>query len=235
MENLVYLTSHELKSPLRAFRFLAESVREELGDKLEADARSDFDELMMRADRMNAIVDGLLSYSRVGRFEEKRSKVNLSELLAQIKKNVDLPTTFQLVAPRNLPTIETAKEALLQVLRVIIQNAYVHHDKDTGTIQVDVMQANQKTEIIISDDGPGINEGEIDKLFEFFHPDRPKAEQGGVGLGLALAKKLVETQGGKIEVSPAKGRGTTFKVTWPDASTGNARPDQLEVEIPQKS
>jgi signal transduction histidine kinase len=121
------------------------------------------------------------------------------------------------IAAASLPTLVTPRPALEQVLRNLVENAVKHHDRTAGTIEVSAADRGTEVEFAVADDGPGIPEGSREKVFQMFHriqqDDRP-----GAGIGLALAKRIVELHGGRIWIEPRAGRGTTVRFTWPRAA-----------------
>jgi hypothetical protein len=134
---------------------------------------------------------------------------------------------FSLVLTGTFPEIETAAVPLRHVLMNIIGNAIKHHD-GKGVIRVLVHCSEHRVEFSITDDGPGIPPDLIDRAFEPFQTLKSRDDVEGSGLGLSLARRLVESAGGQLTaLSPVEaGRGTQMRFTWPlvwEASTGEAR------------
>ena len=219
LSNLVYLTSHELKSPLRAFRFLTEVIREneEEGNLEENGGR--FKEMHTRINRLEAIVDDLLYYSRLKRNQEQTESIELHELISNIQEKLAPSDGFEIIANiEDLEKIETNRDSLEWVLLNLVQNAITHHDKQAGTINIDVKTQGESTYFVVRDDGPGMTKKHQQMVFDLFHPERPRAEKGGVGLGLFMAKKSVEFRGGQLTLKSPKRRGVTVEFDWPHAS-----------------
>lgn len=214
LERFAYVASHDLKAPLRAIENLSTWVEEDLGDKLEGPSREHMDLLRGRVGRMEALLDGLLAYSRAGRLRAKPEPVDVAELLRNISDLLGPPEGFAIDVRGDLPRFETARAPLQQVLLNLITNAIKHHDRPNGRVEVAVGDKDPFYEFRVADDGPGIPPEFFGKVFEMFQTLKSRDEVEGSGMGLAIVKKVVEGCGGRVAVESA-GRGTTFRFTWP--------------------
>lgn len=228
LDQFAYVISHDLKAPLRAVAALSEWIEEDVGEDLDDDAREDLRLLRRRVRRMNAMVDALFDYARVGRDEEAAEDVDLGELLEEIVEAVDPPEGFEVAADGALPTIRAQRVRLQQVLQNLVHNAVMHHDGRRGTVQVRALGAGREgfVRIEVADDGPGIAKEHHDRIFEIFQTVAPKDEAEGTGVGLALVKKVVEAEGGEVTVESAPGEGSTFAFTWPRTPAEAAADDR---------
>ena len=120
----------------------------------------------------------------------------------------------------DMPTLDTAKTPLEQVIRNLIHNAVKHHDRTDGLVSVSCRSDDRFIEFAIADDGPGIEPRYHEQIFKLFATLRPRDEVEGSGMGLAIVKKLIERYGGTIRVDSEPGRGTTFRFTWPKNMNG---------------
>jgi two-component system sensor kinase FixL len=214
LEQFAYVASHDLKAPLRGVMNLADWIVEELGT-VSPKAQEYIALLQSRIRRMNALIDGILQYSRVGRmYMEKESidprQVVLSswELLA--KKD------FVLKLPDSMPEIMANPIVAGQVFSNLLSNAIKHHtnDPNKGVIEVGVKDAGPVWEFFVKDDGPGIHPNFRNKIFGMFQTALPKNDNENTGVGLALCKKIVQQNGGQIRFESEFGHGTTFYFTW---------------------
>lgn len=115
-----------------------------------------------------------------------------------------------------LVKVQSARAPLKQILMNVIGNAIKHHDKEAGTVTVDVSQTESMVQFSIADDGPGIPPDFHDRVFEMFQTLKPRDELEGSGMGLAVVKKVVESAGGSIEIHSLEDvRGTRFVIEWP--------------------
>jgi signal transduction histidine kinase len=119
----------------------------------------------------------------------------------------------------DLPEIRTLRAPLRQVLLNLITNAVKHHDRPDGTITVSAADAGELVEFTVSDDGPGIPGEFQERVFGMFQTLKPRDEVEGSGMGLAIIRKVVELQGGRISLE-SEGRGCTFRFTWPRTPAG---------------
>ena len=102
----------------------------------------------------------------------------------------------------------------------LVGNAVKHHDRAEGVVRVDAEEAGREWRFSVSDDGPGIPPRFHDKVFVIFQTLEARDKVEGTGLGLALVKKIVESQGGRVTLESGVGRGATFRFTWPKAPPG---------------
>lgn len=114
-----------------------------------------------------------------------------------------------------MPTVVCQRVELSQVFSNLIGNAIKHHHRPDGTIRVAWNNDGQAFRFAVSDDGPGIALQYYEKIFVIFQTLAPRDKVEGSGLGLALVKKIVERQGGRIWVESVVGQGTQFFFTWP--------------------
>jgi PAS domain S-box-containing protein len=215
LDNFAYVSSHDLKSPLRGIDQLATWIAEDLKDTLNEDTRDHLRLMRSRIKRMETLLDDLLAYSRVGRSTDETVTVDTCEL---VKDVFDLTATnklIQLQVMEGLPTLMTRKVPLELIFRNLISNAIKHHDKQSGTITVSARSLKGETEFYVEDDGPGIPHEHQQRVFAMFQTLRPRDEVEGSGIGLALVKKAVESEGGVISLESDGESGCIFRFTWP--------------------
>ncbi len=214
LEQFAYVAAHDLKAPLRAIANLARWLKEDLRDRLTPETGEQLDLLRDRVARMNALVEGLLAYSRIGRTPASVEKVDSGQLLADTIDSVAPPAGFTVKVAPGMPTLYTDRIQLGQVFANLISNAINHHDRDHGQIRVSGNDLGERCAFEVADDGPGIAPEYHDKVFKMFQTLRVKDFGGDTGIGLALVKKLVEEHGGEISLDSGPGRGCRFSFTW---------------------
>ncbi len=214
LDQFAYVVSHDLKAPLRAIANLSVWIQEDLEDQIPAENQQQLQLLRNRAFRMEALINGLLEYSRVGRTEVAIDSVNLNNLLCEILDSLDPPPTFSITLQPNLPTFPTKRLLLSQVFSNLISNAIKHRDRPDGKIQISAQDNGTYYEFAIADDGPGIEERYHNKIFAIFQTLKARDDQENTGIGLSIVKKIVEAEGGKITLESSPGIGTTFRFTW---------------------
>jgi PAS domain S-box-containing protein len=211
LDRFTYTISHDLKAPLRAVKNLSEWIEEDLSESVPIESRRQLELLRTRVRNMEASIDGLLQYSRISRMEVSVERVDVVESIAKILNLLSPPANFAIVIVKNL-TFQTKRWFLEQVFYQLIDNAIKHHDRADGNIQISGQTLADGYEFTVTDDGPGIPPDRYEFVFGIFNTlgDR----QDNIGIGLPIVKKIVESQGGGIELAAAVGRGTSCRFTW---------------------
>ncbi len=218
LDRFAYVVSHDLKAPLRAIANLSEWIEEDLDPVLNEENLRYMNLLRNRVYRLNDMIEGLLAYSRVGRRHIPEEIVNVSALIEEIIDSLSPPPQFEIVSTTEMPTLITKKILLLQVLSNLIDNAIKHNCAQKGRIEIGVVDRDNFYHFSVSDNGEGIDPQFHEKIFGMFQVLIPRDKQENTGIGLALVKKIVETEGGEIQVASQRGKGATFTFTWPKRS-----------------
>lgn len=216
LDRFVYVVSHDLKAPLRAITNLSTWLADDLYNQLTEDNLNYIQLLQQRVQRMEDLIDGLLVYSRVGRSEINSQKVDVGELLEEILDSLDPPAAFNIVKPDNAPTIYAKRLLLSQVLSNLISNAIKHHNRPNGQIEILAINCGDHYEFTVRDDGPGIAPENYQRVFEIFQTLKASENRENTGIGLAIVKKILEAEGGRIWLESELGKGTSFYFTWPN-------------------
>jgi PAS domain S-box-containing protein len=215
LDSFVYVVSHDLKAPLRAVANLSEWIEEDLAGSLTTTIQEQMTLLRSRICRMEATIDGLLDYARVGRTENTHQLTIVAQLLAEIVDSLAPPPKFTIAIAQNMPTLHTSQVLLAQVFTNLIGNGIKHHNRADGSLHIGIVERGNFYEFTIADDGPGIAPDQHDRVFEIFQAVNPQNRSDSTGIGLAIVKKIIEAEGGKIRLESQLGQGTTFYFTWP--------------------
>ncbi|MBW4459767.1 MAG: PAS domain S-box protein [Nodosilinea sp. WJT8-NPBG4] len=234
LDQFAYVASHDLKAPLRAISNLADWIGEDLEGQIPAENRRQLELLRSRVQRMEGLINGLLEYSRVGRRQRSMVAVNLNQLLDNVIDSLDPPEQFKVEVPTDLPTLYSHKTALGQVFANLINNAIKHHhcageacpEGNRGTVRITWQDQGQWLEFAIADDGPGIAPQYHDKIFTIFQTLKARDDFESTGVGLAVVKKIVEAENGRVWLTSAVGEGTTFYFTWPFIKTPSTQDNE---------
>ena len=218
LEQFAYVTSHDLKAPLRAVSNLAQWIEEDLDDKLDDASREQLALLRDRVRRMSDLIEGLLEYSRVGRTTDSENLVDTRELIDEIIDSLSPPKRFRIVIKGEMPTFYVDRLQLGQVFSNLISNGLKHHGGDKGKIRVTGEGYGDVYQFSVCDDGKGIAPEYHAKVFMMFQTLEASDFESSTGIGLALVKKIVEEHGGTIRLESALGEGTCFYFTWPKKS-----------------
>jgi PAS domain S-box-containing protein len=216
LEDFAYIASHDLKTPLSGINSTALCLEEDLHDSLSDESRKLLGLMRNRINRMETLLDDLLTYSRVGRTDTAVSETKLTDIFDRIIEVLHPPAHIQVRVEDGLPVIVTASAQLEQVLRNLIDNAVKYHDKQSGEVVLSGKRVGDFVEFVVRDDGPGILPQFHDKIFQLFQTLKRRDELKGTGMGLAIVKRLVEQQNSCITVhSDGNGTGTEFRFKWP--------------------
>jgi signal transduction histidine kinase len=215
LDQFAYVTSHDLKAPLRGISNLSQWIEEDLGDRITPEAHEQLNLLRGRVQRMEDLINGLLEYAHVGRTKTRLERVDVAALLADVIDWVGPPPEIRIDVEPGMPVFKTDRLRLQQVLTNLVENAVKHHGKPTGKISVRCETQDPFFRFSVSDDGPGIDLKYQDRIFGMFQTLLPRDRLEGTGIGLSLVKKVVESKGGKVAVNSAAGQGATFSFTWP--------------------
>jgi len=219
LDQFAYVTSHDLKAPLRAIANLSQWIEEDLSEQLTEDTQHQMNLLRGRVHRMEALINGLLEYSRVGRLHTATVKVSVAQVLDEVIDSLSPPQTFTIEVGANLPELVTERLPLEQVFSNLIGNAIKHHPQMDGKVQISVREQDEFYEFAVADNGSGIDPQYHEKVFGIFQTLEARDKSENTGIGLAIVKKIVESQGGSIWIESQLGQGATFRFTWPKKST----------------
>ncbi|MET0065624.1 MAG: ATP-binding protein [Candidatus Thiodiazotropha sp.] len=215
LEQFAYVTSHDLKAPLRAVSNLAEWIEEDLADRIDNHSREQLALLRDRVRRMHELIEGLLEYSRVGKTGDSETRVDCRELIEEIVDSLSPPPGFTVELGARMPVLQADRLQLGQVFSNLIGNALKYHGGTTGHILVSAETLDEHYEFSVSDDGQGIDPKYHDKVFMMFQTLESRDYGNSTGIGLALVKKIVVEHGGVIRLKSDKGEGACFTFTWP--------------------
>ncbi len=212
-----YVVSHDLKAPLRAITQLAHWLSQDYGEKLDQEGANMLELLVTRSRRLHHLIEGILTYSRVGRDQESIRPVNLETLMEQIIHDLAPPSHISVTLENPLPTIRANPTRMRQVFQNLLSNAVKFMDKPQGNITIGCASEPRDNQYLFSirDNGPGIEPRYHDKIFNIFQTLQPRDQMENTGIGLTLVKKIVESYGGSIRLESEPGQGCTFYFTLP--------------------
>ena len=209
--------SHELKTPLGGMAALSDSMIGETDQEVIARLA---ERVASEAQRMSAVIDDLLDLSRIEsradvRFEDVDMSAIVNEAVSLQRINADGAGIHLDVETQRLDPIRVDRTQMLSAVSNLVENAIKYSDRG-DTVQIRLSNGNS-VKIEVSDEGIGIAQGDLERIFErFYRVDRARSRAtGGTGLGLAIAKHAVENNGGSIAVRSTEGQGSTFTITLP--------------------
>ncbi|MDT3705354.1 MAG: PAS domain S-box protein [Thiobacillus sp.] len=217
LKNFAYVVSHDLKAPLRGIGSLSDWLLSDYADKIDDQGREYLTLMKNRVSRMDALIDGILEYSRVGRINETRVAVDLNGLVAEVIQLLAPPAEVTVTIEGPLPTVVGERTRLQQVFQNLISNAIKHRDKPEGRIRIACADAGSAWQLSIADNGPGIEARHHERIFQLFQVLTPRDQKESTGVGLALVKKIIELYGGRVWLESQPDAGSTFFFTLPKA------------------
>jgi two-component system sensor kinase FixL len=221
LKNFAYVVSHDLKAPLRAIGSLADWISADQAEKLDEEGKEHLRLLIQRARRMDALIDGILQYSRVGRVRETLVNVDVNEIVKEVLAMLAPPSNIRVEVTPDLPVVHAERTRILQLFQNLLSNAIKYLDKPEGLIRIGCVRHDQEWEFSVSDNGPGIEPRHFKRIFQLFQTLVPKDRVESTGVGLALVKKIVELYGGRVWIESQVGVGSTFYFTLPRSGTNS--------------
>jgi signal transduction histidine kinase len=215
LDHFAYVTSHDLKAPLRAISTLSAWIEEDLKDKVSGETAEQLELMRGRVKRMEQLIDGILEYSRVDRMDSDLEEVNSGALIGEVVEMLGLPESVKVEVLGEMPTFVTKRVRLQQVLANLVSNAVKYNGQKEPRVRISVRPTGHFYEFSVSDNGPGIAPAYHEKIFMIFQTLHSRDEVESTGVGLALVKKIVEGEGGTVSLESAEGMGCTFRFTWP--------------------
>lgn len=215
LEDFAAIISHDLLSPLRTIRQLADEARADISRVGGAEASARLDAIADQSRRMSRMLRELLDYASVGRKDEVVAEVDTRRLIEDITRSIPRPAGIELHIAGDWPRLDVAGAALDLALRNLVANAIRHHDGPPGLVTVTATATEGSISFTIADDGPGIDPRHHAAILL---PFRTLAgPTGGSGMGLAFVKRAAEAMSARLEVrsDPAERRGATFVLTVP--------------------
>jgi signal transduction histidine kinase len=213
--------AHDLRSPLTVIQGFANVMRSD--PNLTPDQAELLDYMVGEADHMTEILGDLLDVAAIeaGAIELQVAEQSIGELLddrARAHRILASPKGQTLSAdiPEDLPTVSFDRRRIGQVLDNLLSNG-VKYTQPGGTLRMRARSSAKWVTVEVMDNGQGIPAAELPKVFEEFAKTsaRPTAGESSTGLGLAIARRLIEAHGGTISVTSTEGEGTTFRFTLP--------------------
>jgi len=220
LKDFASIVSHDLKAPLRGIKSLATWILDDSSDKLNEQAKEQMNLLLERVERMYNLIDGILQYSRAGRTEDKIVQVNLNDFVPEAIDMLVPPKNISITIENKMPVIECAETHVMQLFQNLLSNAIKYMDKPQGRIKIGCVEEDGFWKFSIADNGPGIEKKHFENIFKMFRALSVSEEFEGTGVGLTIAKKIVELYGGKIWVESTIGEGSTFFFTLPKQEMG---------------
>ncbi len=215
LEQFAYVASHDLQEPLRMVASYTQMLARRYQGKLDADADEFIEYAVDGARRMQALINDLLAYSRVGTrrraFEPTDTGAVVDQVIADL--NVAIGEEGATVTRGPLPLVMGDPVQLGQLFQNLISNAIKFRGERPPEVRITAERDDDTWRFAVADNGIGIDADYADRIFVIFQRLHTRSEYPGTGIGLAICKKIVERHGGRIWVDGRPGKGTTFHLT----------------------
>lgn len=215
LDQFAYVASHDLKAPLRGIANLSQWIEEDLGENVPPDVSEKMALVRGRVQRLEALIDGILQYSRAGRVRSVIEQVDVELLVKDVVELLAPPPEITVTVEPGMPTIRTERTPLQQIFMNLINNAIKYNRHPGAVITVSSRDVGNMYAFSVTDNGPGIEPEYHDRIFGIFQTLESRDRVEGTGIGLSVVKKTVELHGGSITVRSALGEGATFTFEWP--------------------
>jgi len=217
LARFAFVCSHDLQEPLRMVRSFSEKLQEHIADDLENDEKGKkyFNFVIDGAARAQTLITDILAYSSISSDTQILEAVNVEDIITVIRSNVFDFNEDKIgeITYDSLPTLQGNKTQILQLFQNLINNGLKYQNKgNIPHVHISVEDAGEHWTFIIKDNGIGMEERHLKKIFDVFQRLHRRSQYAGTGVGLSICKKVAERHGGTIWVESEKGIGSTFYV-----------------------
>ncbi len=243
LEQFAYVASHDLQEPLRKIRAFGDRLEVKCKDLLDETAQECVARMQNAAERMQELIEGLLTLSRVTRRAADFAQIDLGEIVAEVVSDLEaqIERVHGQVEVGKLPTIQAEPLQIRMLLQNLIANALKFHRPDEPPlVKVEAHYvlpreqrhsrrslADEKCRITVEDNGIGFDQQYAERIFGIFQRLHPRDVYEGTGIGLAICRRIVEYHGGQISAQGTPGEGAVFEVLLPVAQ---AKKKRVEAE-----
>jgi signal transduction histidine kinase len=217
LEQFAYVASHDLQEPLRAVSSYAELLEMRYAENLDDRARKYIGHMVSGVERMQALINDLLTYSRIGTRGKEFVPTDINKVLDEALENLkeSIKENQAVVIRDALPTAEVDGPQIRQLFQNLIGNAVKFHGEARPEVRVSAEREGVAWRFSVKDNGIGIEEKYASRIFEIFQRLHGRTEYPGTGIGLSICRRIVERHGGRIWVESEPGTGSTFYFTVP--------------------
>jgi PAS domain S-box-containing protein len=217
LEQFAYVASHDLQEPLRTITGMVQLLQKRYQGNLDARADEYIGFTVEAATRMQALINGLLEFSRVDRQGKPIEEVNMKDVVQAATKSLSktIHEKNAIITCEDLPTVQVDSLQMARLFQNLIGNAIKFRSERQPKIHISATALEDKWHFSVRDNGIGIEPQYFERIFVIFQRLHTRTEYPGTGIGLSLCKKIVERHGGQIWVESESGAGTTFHFTIP--------------------
>jgi len=217
LEQFAYVASHDLQEPLRMVTSYLQLIEQRYETLLDADAKEFIRYAVDGSTRMKSLINDLLVYSRIQRNRAEYEPIEMEDVLHQALRNLQLviEDSKAIITHDPLPEVKANRVQMLQLMQNLIDNGLKFRLERTPEIHIGVKLEPPLWHFCVKDNGIGIEEEYLERIFIIFQRLHARNEYPGTGIGLAICKKIVDKHGGQIYAQSTLGQGTEFHFTIP--------------------
>jgi len=213
-EHFVYIVSHDLKAPVRGISNLTDWIVEDLGSDLDEDVAYNIHLLKNRTAKLEAMVDALASLSRVDRYDMDLAAINLKVVLENELGLIEKPSNLNISFDVDVPEFKSLGRKLSATCAALLKNAIEFADPDNPIVSIAASCESGWLRVTFSNNGQGVAEHVKERMYRIFTTTKTSDSPVAQGVGLTLAKKIVDYVGGTLSYEQSEDT-TTFQFTWP--------------------
>ena len=214
LDQFAHIVSHDLKGPLRGIDNVVSWIDEHHQVELSPKVNEYMQLIKGRVIRAENLIQGILSYARIGKEIIPKQEVDLNEMMEDVRDSLPENKNVKIIVPSKLPVIVTERIPLFQVFANLVSNAVKYNDKESGEIKIYHKDIGDKYEFFVEDNGPGIPEQYHKRIFVIFQTLKERDSFESTGVGLAIVKKILDKRNEKIHLKSKQGEGAVFSFTW---------------------
>ncbi|QNM86905.1 GHKL domain-containing protein [Polaribacter pectinis] len=211
LNDYTHMVSHDLKSPLQSIDALTTWIKEDYSSVLDDTGKENLELIKDNVEKMDTLVKGILEYSTIGNAVKDLYQIDLNELVKNTLLELKIPNRIEVIFNNKLPTIEGDQFRLKKLFSNLISNAVKFNDKSIGFIEIGFEDKNEFWQFYVKDNGKGIDNQYLEKIFIAFQ--KLENDYKSVGIGLSIAKKIVEVYQGEIWIESEVDKGSIFYFT----------------------
>lgn len=219
LESFAYISSHDLKEPIRTIMSFISLIDKKLGDQADEETKSYMNFVLDSGEQIHNLLEALLSYTKINHISDTTEDVDLNKVMQSVLKNLDavIKTKQACISTTELPLLKGNRVLLGLVLQNLISNAIKYQpDNQLANIMISARRLEKQWVISIRDNGIGIAPQYQKLIFAPFKRLHIQSRYQGSGIGLAICAKVIEGLQGEIWVESEEGSGSTFCFTVPD-------------------
>jgi two-component system, chemotaxis family, sensor kinase Cph1 len=225
LEQFAYVSSHDLREPLRMITSFMQLLKKRYENDLDEDAHDFINYAVEGAKRLDMMLTDLLNFSNIGTQESELRYLHCEKIVEQALSNLKtiIYDNNAKVTYESLPLIYANEYHMVQLFQNLIGNAIKFHDNEDPKVHISVKKGHDEYTFAVEDNGIGIDKQHLDRIFTIFQRLHRRQKYDGSGIGLAISQRIVQANGGKIWATSNQGEGSIFYFTIPIVVEKNKR------------